>query len=83
MIIIDKLQQTCSACPSQWEGKSRDGQDICIRYRWGCLRLDINNESIYRIQIGGEWGGILSTKEMLKHLKNYITTSQESIHESN
>lgn len=30
------LEQTSEACPSQWEGKTEDGDFIYIRYRYGC-----------------------------------------------
>jgi len=30
-----KLVNTCTACPSQWEGKLDDGTPVYIRKRWG------------------------------------------------
>lgn len=36
---VIELWHTCSACPSQWEGKTADGQYIYVRYRWGHLTI--------------------------------------------
>jgi hypothetical protein len=39
-ITITELQQTCVACPSQWEGRLADGRALYIRYRHGYLRAN-------------------------------------------
>ena len=31
----DNFRMTCSACPSQWEGKADDGRVIYVRFRHG------------------------------------------------
>lgn len=36
---LASLEMTCSACPSQWEGKLDDGREVYIRYRCGRLRV--------------------------------------------
>jgi hypothetical protein len=41
---VISLIQTCSACPSQWEGKLEDGRMIYIRYRWGGLAIQISSQ---------------------------------------
>lgn len=38
---IIELNQTCTACPSQWEGKTEDGRYVYIRYRGGYLSAGI------------------------------------------
>lgn len=38
---VAELTQTCSACPSQWEGRLEDGSAIYIRYRWGRLGVAV------------------------------------------
>lgn len=43
---VQSLEQTCGACPSQWEGKTAAGQDIYVRYRYGSLRLDIDEHTV-------------------------------------
>jgi hypothetical protein len=41
MISVTELKQTCRACPSQWEGVTRGGKIIYIRFRWGKLFVGI------------------------------------------
>ena len=36
--VIVMLEQTCGACPSQWEGQLADGRALYVRYRHGYLR---------------------------------------------
>ena len=39
-----ELTQTCSAAPSQWEGRLNDGRVVYIRYRHGKLTVRIGPE---------------------------------------
>jgi len=39
---IREIEQTCSACPSQWEATLDDGRMLYFRYRWGVLRISIS-----------------------------------------
>lgn len=41
---VKSVNMTCSACPSQWEGKLIDGRMYYVRYRWGCLSVSISKE---------------------------------------
>lgn len=36
-----QVRQTCSACPSQWEGTTEDGRSVYVRYRWGNLTVGL------------------------------------------
>lgn len=81
---IKKLERTCFACPSQWEGELEDGRMIYIRYRYGYLYVKIsegttNNisdtvkgEQIFQKCIGGNYDGVMDDEEMLSILKNVI-----------
>ena len=40
LVATDK--QTCGACPTQWEGKLKDGRDFYFRYRWGVAYLGVS-----------------------------------------
>lgn len=71
---IIELEQTCPACPSQWEGKLEDGRSIYIRYRGGWLRYGIADtiddavgNYVFEKQIGGLYDGTMTEEEMLKH----------------
>ena len=37
---VVQLSQTCTACPSQWEGRLSNGDYVYIRYRWGNLTIE-------------------------------------------
>jgi hypothetical protein len=44
MMTIKQLTQTCSACPSQWEGELADGRGLYVRYRWGGLSVSVSRQ---------------------------------------
>lgn len=70
MIILTKIEQTCSACPAQWDGFEEDGTYYYIRYRWGHLTVNrgaVNGEEIYSEYIGGGLDGYMHTDEMFAH----------------
>lgn len=86
-IVITKLEQTCTASPSQWEGETSDGRFVYIRYRWGrfqatcaptldravsCLRSDVDAMVLADEQIAGGWDGYMSTDEMKERLNGII-----------
>lgn len=73
MYIIKSLEQTCFGCPSQWEGKTKCGKDIYIRYRWGHLRLDIDDNTEFELEHGDSFDGCIGEYEMLILLKNHIS----------
>ena len=74
--IIKELICTCSCCPSQWEGVTEKNEAVYIRYRWGCLTIELskpdgtvsdairNGELIYSEQIGGGLDGDISQEEV-------------------
>jgi hypothetical protein len=41
-----ELRQTCHSCPSQWEGKTKDGRTFYARYRHSCWRVDVDGETV-------------------------------------
>lgn len=66
MIVVDELIQTCEASPSQWQGKTRDGRVIYVRYRWGWLQVGIGQTTkqavedfTVRMKVGGEYDGYM------------------------
>jgi len=88
---MKKLERTCFACPSQWEGELEDGRMIYIRYRWGCLEVSISGnatddisdavkgETIFQEYIGGDYDGVMDNEEMLSILKDVIECDIEII----
>lgn len=72
---LKSLEQTCFACPSQWEGELENGKFIYIRFRWGNLGYGIGDtigEAIHNYDYGESISdgldGLISEEEMLKHL---------------
>jgi len=71
--VVKSLEQTCEACPSQWEGEFEDGSYFYIRYRWGRLRAGkghslseaIQDQDTYVTYTGDCLSGYLSQKEMI------------------
>ena len=66
MLIVKELENTCMACPSQWEGKTVANEEVYIRYRWGTLRVDLNGETIFSADCGDAYDGSMETDEMLE-----------------
>jgi hypothetical protein len=64
-----KMEQTCNACPSQWDAWDADGVLYYIRYRWGHLTIHrggVDGDLIFEWQSEDCWEGILSTEDMLE-----------------
>jgi hypothetical protein len=64
MIKVKKIDHTCIACPSQWEGTTVDGKELYVRYRWGILRIDLDGETIFKQQLGDELDGIIEWEDI-------------------
>jgi len=79
--IVKEITQTCFACPSQWEGTTKDGEEIYIRYRWGGLSVEINGEEIFHKGIGGGLDGCMSFSELKKNTKKILDFSEVEIKE--
>lgn len=58
---LEELEMTCSACPSQWQGKLTDGRTFYARYRWGIMRVDIDGSPIFSKDFKEHMGGSMST----------------------
>lgn len=67
--IVKSYEQTCFACPSQWDIYTTDGKYIYARYRWGHLALTLHSfTKISRVilseSIGDGLDGLLSDEEL-------------------
>lgn len=68
------IEMTCSACPSQWEGETINGDPVYIRYRWGMLRCDVWGRTIFLQRINeDDLHGMLGWREMAEHLRHIIS----------
>lgn len=77
---VRNIEQTCVACPSQWEGNLIDGRMFYARYRWGVLSVELSKELttdvykaigedgelIYDEQLGDSYDGTLEQAELIK-----------------
>jgi len=74
MIKVVKAERTCSACPSQWDCWTEEGDYIYVRYRWGylCISWDVMGEVIYDEQVGDGFDGSMSYDELVRHTEGVI-----------
>lgn len=42
-IVVSRVARTCLACPSQFEGVTKEGKFVYAKYRSGCLQVSIGN----------------------------------------
>lgn len=72
---IEVIKQTCTACPSQWVGATRNAQSVYIRYRWGYLSVKIDNVEVFGKQLMDDLHGVLTEERLIKILRenNLIT----------
>jgi hypothetical protein len=75
---VIEVKRTCFACPSQWEGKTKDGQVVYARYRFGELTVGMGKDLddavskssgalLVDVEVGGEFDGDM-TFAVLKNL---------------
>ncbi len=69
--IVKTDEQTCWACPTQWEGTLKDGRSFYFRYRWGTASLGVApigedpvlHPNTTGEQLGDGLDGVLSTDD--------------------
>lgn len=77
MITITRMVQTCSACPSQWDGWDADGVYYYFRYRWGHLEVTKNafaegESSVLSKDIGHGLDGCMTYDELRDHVSSVL-----------
>jgi hypothetical protein len=76
-MLLVELEQTCNACPAQWEGRTHDGKHVYIRYRWGwlCVGVGVDKDDAvdkafdapyYAASLGNHLDGFISEADMLR-----------------
>ena len=86
------------ASPSQWEGKTENNQPVYIRYRYGCLGIglgerdqglddavenEMSDNAYFYIQVGEEYDGWMSEKELARITKEVLDFSNSMIRRMN
>lgn len=85
MVTITYLKETCSICPSQWEGMTEDHKLVYIRYRWGHLCVSVSpphatdiseavrGECIYEETVDSSgWDGSMSLDTLKELTRDHI-----------
>lgn len=66
--LIPDLECTCSACPTQYEGTLKTGENIYFRYRWGGGSVEINGQCYYSFDTNDALNGVMESEEVFAHL---------------
>jgi hypothetical protein len=84
MIKVNKIVNTCFACPSQWEGTTTDNQNIYIRYRWGHLSICLrpSGEEIFDLDYGSNWDGVMDYSTLKKLTSGIIELPEHEKYET-
>ena len=84
MLKVTEIIQTCSACPTQFEGRTSDNRRVYVRYRWGYLSVRIGEigGDIYTAVNGTEvfgkvidpegWDGTMFFDELKEITKGFV-----------
>lgn len=75
MMIVENVRvfdvnQTCFACPSQWDVLTSTRQMLFVRYRHGVLEVCDGGPGgpvVFEKEIGDWLDGVMSWKEVLRH----------------
>lgn len=80
MILVVELRMTCLSHPAQWEGLTRDGQVIYVRYRWGTLQVGVGatlheaaGQYTIRKHLGDGYDGSLTYEELQSATRDEVS----------
>lgn len=78
---VKHCKMTCSACPSQWNIYTDEGEYIYARYRWGRLTITLNpwregSKELYCEDIGDGLDGVMETTELVEYTKSVLDWSK-------
>ncbi|MDR3582489.1 MAG: hypothetical protein P4L67_04420 [Candidatus Pacebacteria bacterium] len=76
---VKTIIMTCSISPSQWVGKTENGSDLYIRYRWGGLSVDVNDIEILYADCGHGYDGEMTTARMMGLTKDVLDWSEAEV----
>ena len=80
---VISINQTCSACPSQWDAVLEDGREVYIRYRWGWLSIrcpGVDGEELLGKSCGDDLAGSMEYSELKEHAKEVLDLPEECSH---
>lgn len=56
--LVVSVKQTCYICPSLWVGQTDTGGEVSVRFRWGHLRVRVNDKTVFTFETGDGLDGI-------------------------
>ncbi len=71
-IKVKSLANLGTACPSQWEGEAEDGREVFVRFRWGKIRVYLDDEVVFEKQITDGADGFMTDPQMEKALDGVL-----------
>lgn len=77
MIRVLRLERTCLAVPSQWEGGTANAERVYIRYRWGTLRVDVEGETVYEETVGDDLDGYMEYEDLKGQLAGIMALPEQ------
>lgn len=79
MINITKLEQTCTACPTQFHGKTDKDEDVYIRFRFGRLSMEIGHYMVFSETISDGLAGVIDIETIKEKLKSLDISWPENV----
>lgn len=61
---VKDLIKTCDACPSAWSGRLFGGKRLYVKYRYGTLRVYVDDYLCHHEVLGGEFDGYLENEKL-------------------
>jgi hypothetical protein len=58
--LVASYEQTCFACPTQYEGTLCDGRWFHFHYRYGVVSLKIGDDDRVSLERGDEFAGVMN-----------------------
>ncbi len=80
IVSLLELIPLCGGCPSDWEARDHLGREVYIRYRWGHLRVEIDQQVVWSVQHGDPLDGMMSVEEMVPLTREAIDWVEHRIH---
>ena len=79
MIDVVELEQTCRACPAQWEGRTADGRHVYVRYRFGWLQVGVGatledaiDDETITLKLGDGMDGFLTYSQLIAATQDQV-----------
>lgn len=66
IVKLEKVSQTCFACPTQYEGKTKYGEYFYCRYRYGWMSIELDGKELVEVKFGDEWSGCCSWSDFVE-----------------